>query len=245
MRAAPLGPPQGQQARHRVLGRLRARLERDHYPRLALCAVLALGGLAGFLTSAGLLAAGLRAMAWRYGLAAVVGYGAFLGGLRLWLALHGRRRPGLEDTVDASDLLSGPRAGPGAASEADAESRVGGGGGFTGGGADVADAATALDEGATVVIPVVVVACIVVGLVGVVTVVIGAPALLAELLLDGVIAGAAYRRLRRVPVRHWLHGAVRRTWKPMLALGASLVLAGLVAQWLTPTADSIGDFLRP
>ena len=77
------------------------------------------------------------------------------------------------------------------------------------------------------------------------TVVVGAPGLLAELLLDGVIAGAAYRRLRQVPLQHWLHGAVRRTWKPMLALTLTLVAAGLVAQWLRPAAHSIGDFLRP
>jgi hypothetical protein len=100
-------------------------------------------------------------------------------------------------------------------------------------------------SGAAVVIPVLIVGFIVVGLVGVVTVVVGAPGLLAELLLDGVIAGAAYRRLRQVPLQHWLHGAVRRTWKPMLALTLTLVAAGLVAQWLTPAADSIGDFLQP
>jgi hypothetical protein len=113
------------------------------------------------------------------------------------------------------------------------------------GAADAADAVSALDEGAAVVIPVLLVGFIVVGLVGVVTVLVGAPGLLAELLLDGVIAGAAYRRLRLVPLHHWLHGAVRRTWKPMLALTLSLVAAGLLAQWIKPAANSIGDFLRP
>ena len=31
----------------------------------------------------------------------------------------------------------------------------------------------------------------------------------------------------------------------MLALTLSLVAAGLILQWLTPAADSIGDFVRP
>jgi hypothetical protein len=258
------------QGRERVLRRLRSHLERHHYPRLAMAAVLVLGGLAGFLTSAGLLEAGLRSMAWRYGLAALAGYGVFLLGLRLWLTLHGRGRPRLEDAVDALDLVQTSRADPGAASGTIPEFQFGGGGGFSGGGAggslgtpgisdaasaaeavsgagtaDVVDAVSALDEGAAVVIPALIVGFIVVGLVGMVTVLTGAPGLFAELLLDGVIAGAAYRRLRAVPVRHWLPGAVRRTWKPMLALTLTLVAAGVAAQWLRPTADSIGDLLRP
>lgn len=253
-----------------MLRRLRAHLERHHYPRLAMGAVLAVGGLAGFLTSAGLLAAGLRSMAWRYGLAALVGYGIFLVGLRLWLAVQGRRRPKFEDAVDALSHAPTPSADAGTASEGTPEFPFGGGGGFSGGGAggtfsadisdtaaaaevasgasgtaEVADAVGALDEGAAIVLPILIVSFVVVGLVGVVTVLVGAPGLLAELLLDGLIAGAAYRRLRQVPVQHWLHGAVRRTWRPMLALTLSLVIAGLVAQWHTPAADSIGDLLRP
>ena len=165
---------------------------------------LALGGLAGFLTSAGLLEAGLSFMAWRYGLAALVGYGVFLLGLRLWLTLHGRGRPKLEDAGDALDLVPAPIADTGAASGVAPEFQFGGGGGFSGGGAggpldgagiseaaspaevvsgasgaaDVA-AVSALDEAAAVVIPVLIVGFIVVGLVGVVTVVVGAPGLLA------------------------------------------------------------------
>jgi hypothetical protein len=65
------------QARERVLRRLRAYLERHHYPRLAMGVVLALAGLAGFLTSAGLLQAGLRSMAWRYGSQRWPGMGSF------------------------------------------------------------------------------------------------------------------------------------------------------------------------
>jgi len=258
-------------AREHIIRRLRAQLERHHYPRLAMGAALALSGVAGFLTSAGLLQAGLHSMAWRYGLASLAGYGVFLLGLRLWLTLQGRRRRKLEDGLDALDLVPTPGAEGGAAAGSAPELQFGGGGGFSGAGAggsldahvlsnahsaaevtsgmsgaaDAADVVTALDEGAAVVIPVLLVGFIVAGLVGVVAVLVGAPGLLAELLLDGVIAGAAYRRLRHVPAQHWLHGAVRRTWKPMLALTLSLVAAGLILQWLTPSADSIGDFVRP
>ena len=79
-------------ARERVLRRLRVYLEQRHYPRLTLAAILALGGATGFLASAGLLALGLHSMAWRYGLAALLGYAVFLLGLRLWLSLIDRQR---------------------------------------------------------------------------------------------------------------------------------------------------------
>lgn len=227
------------QAREQLILRLRGYLERHHYPRLAMCAVLALGGLVGFLTSAGLLMAGVGSMAWRYGLAALAGYAAFLAGLRVWLRLHGRPRPdranpleGLDFPVGAGGDVPDPSCpAPGEiASNASAF-------------ADAADVVGGLDEGAAIVVPVLIAGFVVVGLVSVVMVLVGAPGLLAELLLDGVIAGAAYHRLRDVPLQHWLHGAVRRTWKPMLALTITLVAVGLLAQWVQPTADSIGDFI--
>lgn len=244
-------------ARERALRRVTAHLERHHYPRLAMLAILALAGAAGFLTSAGLLHTGVRSMGWRYGFAAVAGYLVFLLGLRLWLAFYGRRRSELDGSLDAPDPAPG-----------ESGFQFGGGGGFRGGGAggpleggdpveaggsleagstagDAVGALGSLDEGAPIVVPVLVVGALVVGLAGVVAVLMGAPGLLAELLLDGVIAGAAYRRLRYVPVQHWLTGAVRRTWKPMLALAVCLVAAGLVAQWLVPAAGSIGDVFRP
>jgi hypothetical protein len=264
---APVAKTPAGRIRERMLHRLRTYLERHHYPRLVMGAVLVLGGLAGFLTSAGLLEGGFRSMALRYGLAALVGYGVFLLGLRLWLTLHGRGRLNFQGVVDPLDLVPGE--GTGAASGAASEFQFGGGGEFSGGGAggtldaaglseaasasevmsaasgaaDVADAVSAFDEGAAVVIPVVVIGFIVVGLAGVVTVLAGAPGLFAELLLDGVIAGAAYRRLRQVTVQHWLEGALRRTWKPMVSLTITLVAAGLMAQWIAPAADSIGDLL--
>jgi hypothetical protein len=268
LRPERIAKAQARQTRERMLHRLRAYLERHHYPRSAMGAVLVLAGLVGFLTSAGLLEAGFRSMGLRYGLAALVGCGVFLLGLRVWLTLHGRGRLKFQDAVDALDLVPSPGDGSGAASAGAPEFQFGGGGEFSGGGAggtldaagiseaasaadiasggaDVVDAVGVLDEGAAVVVPVLVAGFIVVGLAGVVTVLVGAPGLLAELLLDGVIAGAAYRRLRQVPVQHWLHGALRRTWKPMLALTITLVAAGLMAQWIAPGADSIGDFLRP
>lgn len=218
-------------------------------------------GLTGFITSASLLTAGMSAPWLRYPLAAAAGYVAFLGGLRAWLALRQRRFDGDAD-LSVLDLL-GP--------DADASSPVGaggfgGGGGFSGGGGsavlDAAEAGAAgaeakssilaggleaaadADEGAVVIVPLVLGAAAVVGVLASFAVLYNAPVLFAEVLLDSAIAAVAYRRLRRHSSAHWTAGVLRRTWKPMLAIGTVLVALGVAIPWLVPGADSIGDLFR-
>lgn len=217
-------------------------------------------GLTGFITSASLLTAGMSAPWLRYPLAAAAGYVAFLGGLRAWLALRQRRFDGDAD-LSVLDLLG---------ADADASSPVGaggfgGGGGFSGGGGsaavDAADAAAGAeakssmlaggleaaadaDEGAVVIVPLVLGAAAVVGVLASFAVLYNAPVLFAEVLLDSAIAAVAYGRLRRHSSAHWTAGVLRRTWKPMLAIGAVLVALGVAIPWLVPGADSIGDLFR-
>ena len=70
-----------------------------------------------------------------------------------------------------------------------------------------------------------------------------APYLLAEIIVDSLVAGAAYGRLRQIK-RDWAFGIARRTWKPALAITAAFVLLGWAGDTLQPGADSIGDFFR-
>jgi hypothetical protein len=245
--------------RKRLIALLSARLTRRENPRLAMLAVLTGAALGGFLGSVVLLELGVGSMALRYALAALVGYAVFLLGLRIWLSLRGRDNPG-----DWSDVASPDLAAPGSDIPAAPGFEFGGGGGFSGGGAgggidtsavvDVADTAEStgagidlvpdVDEGLVYLVPVLVGVFLIVGLVGIVAIVVGAPALLAEVLLDALIAGAAYRRLRYLPSRHWMAGAVRRTWKPFLALLITLSVFGAVAQMLGPDIRSVGDVFR-
>ena len=84
----------------------------------------------------------------------------------------------------------------------------------------------------------------IVGLGSAVAVILGAPALLGEVLLDAGIAGLVYRRIGRYPTQHWLDGVLRRTWKPMLAIMTTLIFCATLAQHYVPAADSIGDFFH-
>jgi hypothetical protein len=249
-------PRQSPIQRHRAIALIRAHLERRSYPRLQLLAVMTFAGLAGFFTSVLLLHLGLTVVAVRYAVAALVGYVAFLAGIRIWLAMQRSTRS-----------FSGPEVGDFPLPQSDAPEpgnvEFGGGGGFSGAGAGRSfeapgttapgadagrvlelDIVPDLDDGVGIIVPLVIAGFLVIGLIGAVTVLTGAPGLLAEVLLDGLIAGTAYRRLRDLDRHHWLDGVVRRTWKPMAATIGALLLVGIGIAQLDPGADSIGDVFR-
>lgn len=67
------------------------------------------------------------------------------------------------------------------------------------------------------------------------------PALLAEVLVDGLLMAGLYRRLKRREERsHWLVGAVRRTWIPALVTTVLFAVAGGLLHRAAPEARSIG-----
>jgi hypothetical protein len=254
----------GRLSRAEIVARLRAHLEASTYPRLQMLFIVSAAALLGFLASAALLALGLQSLAVRYGLAALIAYLGFLGLLRLWLSRCRSSADRLEsdhlNPLDAADLAEPIVSGlSGVTRPAISEVELGLGGRFGGGGASrlVDTSASAhgvpavtdlgvpdvdLDDGWPILAAIVILVALAGAMVGAVIVVAGAPTLLAEVLLDALIAGAAYRRLRHLEPGHWLGSAVRRTWKPMLAILLALVIGGGVAQRLRPSADSIGDF---
>jgi hypothetical protein len=68
-----------------------------------------------------------------------------------------------------------------------------------------------------------------------------APALLAEVLVDGLILTGLYRRLKRTQEpAHWIFGAVRRTWVPAVVVALLFSVSGWLLQRAVPEAQSIG-----
>lgn len=238
--------------RARLLARVRRSIERTSHPRWQLSLILGFTGLIGFLVSLGLLRLGLDHMGWRYATAFLAAYACFLAMLRLWAHTY---RSG-SDPGDALDVDLGPGA------DGAPDGMEGGGGTFGGGGASgswddgfagaasdadsvgadaVGSALSAdLDEGWLLLLPL---ALLLSGLVAVAFVIYSAPLLLAELVLDIVILGGVYRRLRGVEPESWLWNALRRTWLPALVLCLLLVGLGFAMQAATPEARSIGEAL--
>lgn len=230
-------------------------------------------GVAAFLSSALMLAAGLRFMPVRYAIASLIGYGVFVWLVRGWLAARNRREASqrlVADSVDVVDVLNVTdlpgavvRTAGRAAREAPVNifqgGRSGGGGAsasFSGGTTNMPAMVVPpvpaesnggvswvpdLDDDGLKLLPLFAVAAIAVGLFAAGSVVWSAPQLLAEILVDGAIAGQAYRGLRK---GNWTGGVLRRTWKPMLAIFFAFVLLGFAGHYFNPAADSIGDFFR-
>ncbi|MEG3788682.1 hypothetical protein V1318_00965 [Lysobacter sp. CCNWLW3] len=241
------------------IARMRARLERAHWPRLQMATIVAITGGVGFLASYLLLRGGMDAMWQRYPLAVAMAYAVFLALLWLWARYFER------DAHNWLDLLpDGGGSGGGGGGNAP------GGGGHSGGGgasasyevepdaswpaAPETDSALsklelpnalsgAADEAgcAIVLLLLAVAAALSALLLTVGWVVWIAPSLMAELILDLALAGGLYRRLRGIQSQHWLRTALRRTLWPVLGVALIMALLGYAGARHTPGADSIGD----
>lgn len=231
--------------------RMRARLLRDSFPRVQMFILVSLTGLAGFIASAAMLAAGIDTMAVRYTLAMGVAYIVFL--LLLWLWLRTSAGDYL-DAVPVEGSGGGANAGDGASAFA------GGGGSFDGGGAsahvefgsDAGDGAVdaivdkplaAVGEADETAIPLVVILLALGIALSSLFVVWSAPILFAEILVDALLAAGLYRRLRVLAPRHWMLAALRRTIIPFVLTTATVAAAGWGMQAYAPEARSLGEVL--
>lgn len=239
--------------------RLRWRLERDSFPRLQMLLLVMVTGGSGLLASYLLLQGGLAPMGWRYPAAFAIAYLVFLTLLWLWL------RTRAEDYADFPDLSEQAAPGEGGIESASA-CFAGQGGEFGGGGASggfgnapgelsieasatkeggnaIGQALGAAAEGDELAAPLIALVLIGAILLSSIFIVYSAPALFAELLVDGTLSASLYYRLRRLERRHWLETALRHTALPFLLTGLLVTAGGIVLQQTTPEAHSLGEAL--
>lgn len=252
-------------SRAQAVGRLRVWLLRHGYPRLEMLLIVMLTGGSGLVASFVLVHGGLLHMGWRYLAALATAYAMFMALLWLWLRWRADDcgDPGLDLLPDA---LPGDHGGSCHPSLELPEAAVGHGGEFGGGGASASfDAAPGeaisdsgpvgeLVEGASGVldadeaaIPLVVIlallAIFAALLAATVWMVWSAPLFFAELLLDGVLMGGLYRRLKRLESQHWVEVALRRTALPYAGVVVLVAGSGFLLQGLYPEAHTLGQVL--
>lgn len=231
------------------------RLENESYPRLHMTLIAAVTGAFGLLSSFLLLHQGVESMALRYPLALTCAYAMFLFLIWLWL------RTNAEDYLDLPDLSGSPSSTGGGNSGVSVQS--GGGGDFGGGGAsgsfdgpsslasDTSSPAASVGESIGSVadadelaIPLVVIAFAVGLALASLYVIYIAPALLAEVLVDGALSYALYRYVCGKDPEHWLATAVRRTVVPFIATAVFLAVVGASMSAYAPNAHSLGEVVR-
>jgi len=211
--------------RERLIERAKARMAA---PRVQMMLLLSAAGGAGFLASYGMLRLGLDQMALRYPLAVGMAYLVFFLLLRLWLALQ--EDPDFDLVVDAADAgMEGMSFGSSSPSSPALAAQSSG--------PDLDIGAPDLDEGIFLIV-LAAVAAVVLG--AAFYVIYLAPLLLAEVLVDGVLLVAFYKRLKGPEPEHWALCAVRRTWIPAIIVAVTFFFAGVIFQSLAPDARSIG-----
>jgi hypothetical protein len=207
-------------------------LLRHTSPRTILSLLILLAGAAGFGISVGLLRLGLTTMAFRYPVAVIGAYLLLLLLIRLWVACE---RKHFRGEAAAAELRS-------------AVKRTGGSGTLDDGepswtrwldAVDVFDFADG--EGCLVGI---LIAAVIGFAVVLVAAVAGAPALMAELLVNVLLASMLHRRLQGAALHHWLGTALARTWWMVLIAAALMGLIGACLEMLAPGAVSIGPALK-
>ena len=237
--------------RHHEIRRIRGDLERDSFPRLQMLLLVTLTGASGFIASYVLLHAGFVEMWLRYLAAFGVAYLMFLGLLWLWL------RTRAEDYTDFPDLSGSPSSGSDSGTCFSGKGGDFGGGGASGSfdarsdhipvindsGGSVGDALGTVAEAEEFAIPLVILVLAAAMVCSSLFMIYSAPALFAELLVDGVLSATLYRRLRGLETRHWLETALRRTALPFALTAAIVSACGWGMALYAPGAHSIADVI--
>jgi hypothetical protein len=225
--------------RARAIERFKALLPRRGNPYGHMTLILLATGCAGFLSSRLLHTAGLTSMGVRYPIAVGLAYLVFLCLVGVWVSYQ--RRASHKPRGDTAYIDTGPYycgdpfPTSGAARSPGHVAATGqkkGSGGGDWGGAD--------GEGAAVLVVILVVIAVLAALTASIYVVIEAPVLFAEVLVDaGLMAGMSHK-LRRSQ-DHWTAGVIRRTWLPAAALALCFSLVGFGLEHLVPKATTLAE----
>lgn len=246
--------------RQREITRMQRSLERHSFPRLQMSLLVGITGASGFAASYVLLHAGLLTMWVRYLAAFGIAYLVFLGLLWLWL------RTKVQDYLELPDITSSnsPSGNFAEVSGVDASHfHAGGGGDFGGGGASasfdppgtplaetgsgvgdaVGDALGSASDADELAIPLLVLALAAALVLSSLYMVYTAPALFAELAVDGLFSAGLYRKLRGLEPQHWLKTAIQRSIVPFVLTALVVSAVGWGLALAAPGAHTLSEAL--
>ena len=231
--------------------------------RLHVSLIIAFSWCCGLLVTWQMHNAGVDSLVVRYGAALIVGYTAFLAGVRLWLWCVLGAEPGRNNLVNdvpnsVGDLpsfnvsggtgggISAPQGGGGASggggaggSWSESSSLSGGGGGGIDVDVDVGDG----DSAAAIVILICLIALAITFIATIIYVVYIGPHLLSEAAFQFLLAGGLLKHARKT-TSNWMECVIKDTWIPFTIVFAfTMVFAG-AATYYFPQAHTMGEVLR-
>jgi hypothetical protein len=239
-------------------------LMRKSMPRVQMCVMVCATGISAFLFSAFLLKMGITQMHIRYLLATIFAYIIFLLFIWLWIEYYRRKVSVVErnNNIDITDTIDIANLDPSLmdssfAPHANFFEGGSSGGGGAGGSFDSGNACIGKSSGSDsvshlasidfdfddAIILVVLIAAVCAALFSGLYLIYTAPALLTEVLLDGVLSYGLYRKLTKLDQENWLEGVVKRTIIPFAIAGVFFFVAGIVITHYLPGSDSIGDVI--
>jgi hypothetical protein len=216
--------------RGRVRRALVRYMEKKGWPRVMLSLVILVTGLAGFLLSFALLRLGLESMGVRYPLAVLGAYAIFLGLMRLWVE-HERHHLDPNDADLQAELANSITEPPPRVIDAQRGSWL-----------DSLDLLNLSDDILSLAFWLF--AAVVGLLILLITIIGAAPILIAEVLVDALLVGLLYQRLRIPATEHWLGGAIRKTWTHLLLFILLLTFIGFTLDVMAPGSNTIGQGVK-
>jgi len=244
--------------------KLRTALRRRFFLRVHMFVIVGGTVAVGLLTTKVLLITHERNLAFRYGLAVVIAFAAFLGFIKLWLgyvALCLARKQRSDDGGDWLDVVdfdgggvSTGGGGGGPQFESSGGSSFGGGGAggswgepaaapvkaSSGGGFDLGGICDGDDLGIVILVALLVFAIAAAA----VYVIWAAPAILSEAAFQGVMAAALARRAKKISSGGWVGSVFRATVIPFAIVLAFAVALGVYAQKRCPSAVRLREALH-
>jgi hypothetical protein len=221
-------------ARRRALKALRVYFAEKRWPRIAMSLILLATGGVGAGASWAMLNLGVDRMWMRYPLAVVIAWGVFLALLRAWMEVE---RKYFSAEQDVAALLKGhdPKETRERLEERDWSVF------------DWLDVPTDFGDGegcAVAIFFFIVGAAILITGWAIISVLMAAPILFAEVFLDAVLVAALYKRMKGLERQSWLSGAVNQTIGPVATTALVLGLTGFFFGIVAPEAKSIGGVLK-
>ncbi len=234
--------------------RVKKYLVRKFFIRFHMSIILLSTVLVGLISTKLLLAGNIDDVRMRYPLVVLISYLTFLLFIRIWLYYIQSRDKIIENTFDILDI---PLNSTGYDSSiSDIEPGCGGYGGAGASGSfdipgeeiieesasSIIDSADFLDEGATILVPLILVLSLIFG--AGIFLIYEAPVILSEVAFEFLLAGILLKKTKEIDRPDWVGSTIRKTWLPFAATMIIAITFAFVFHSLYPGISAISEIFR-